>query len=56
VTFELLVHPATWILPIIVIRQWFWLRTPRDIHPLSALAQTLLIVAAYIAFVRLPLP
>jgi hypothetical protein len=56
VTFELLAHPATWILPIIVIRQWFWLGSPRDIHTLAALAQTLLIVAAYIALVRLPWP
>jgi hypothetical protein len=52
---ELLIHPATWILPIIVIRQWVLLRKPGDIPLLSALAQTLLVVAVYIMLVRLPL-
>jgi len=53
---ELLIHPATWILTIIVILHCALLTMPGDIHVLSALAQTLLIVAAYIALVRLPLP
>jgi hypothetical protein len=52
---ELLVHPATLILSVIVIRQIILLRRPADIHSLSALAQTLLIIAAYISLVRLPL-
>jgi cell division protein FtsW (lipid II flippase) len=56
VTFELLIHPATWILTIIVIRQWVLLRKPGDIHLLSALAQTLLIVAVYLFSVRFPWP
>jgi hypothetical protein len=54
VTLELLIHPATWILTIIAIRQWFLLRRPADVHVLSALAQTLLIIAAYLSLVRFP--
>jgi hypothetical protein len=56
VIFELMLHPATYILPIIAARQWVWLRSAKDIHILSALAQTLLVVLLYLFAVRLPLP
>lgn len=56
VSFEFLLHPATWVLPIIAVRQWLWLQSAKDIHFLSALAQTLLIVVVYLLAERLPFP
>jgi hypothetical protein len=56
VIFEFMLHPATFILPIIAARQWMWLQSPKDIHILSAFAQTLLVVLLYLFAVRLPLP
>lgn len=48
VTFDFLLHPATPVLPIIAVRQWVWLRRPNDIHVWSALAQTCVILVAYL--------
>lgn len=47
VSFEFLFHPATWVLPIIAVRQWLWLQSPKDIKLWSELAQTCLILILY---------
>jgi len=48
VSFDFLLHPATWVLPIIAARQWSRLQSPKDIRLLSGMAQTFLIVVAYL--------
>jgi hypothetical protein len=48
VSFDFLLHPATWILPIIAVRQWLWLQSPKDIQVWSGFAQTCLILVAYL--------
>jgi hypothetical protein len=48
VLFELMIHPATWLLPIIALTQWRLLRKPRSKHLLAGLARTFLVVAAYL--------
>jgi hypothetical protein len=48
VSFDFLLHPATWVLPIIAVRQWLWLQSSKDIHVWSGIAQTCLILVAYL--------
>jgi hypothetical protein len=48
VMLELLIHPATWIMPIVAVRQWFLLQRPENIHVLAGLARTLLVIVAYL--------
>jgi hypothetical protein len=50
VSSDFLIHPATWILPIIAVRNWLWLQSPKDIRAWSALAQTCLILVLYVFF------
>jgi hypothetical protein len=54
--FEFIVHPATWALPFIAVRQWIILRERGDIRPVFGLALTLLIVAIYLLNTPLRLP
>jgi hypothetical protein len=56
VILEFVLHPATWILPFIAVRQWIVLREPGDIRSLFGLALTLFIVAVYLIDTPLRLP
>lgn len=56
VVFEFLIHPATWILPFIAIRQWIVLQEPGDIRPEFGLALTFFIAAVYLLDTPFRLP